>query len=564
MVTKVPRFTFEKFAGAEDKLTSQMKSVGEAMAIGRTFKESLQKALRSLEIGSAGFEPRASASAAELDAKLSRAELRAPLVRRRGVSARLHASSACSSSRRSIRGSSRTSARSSRWKASSSACRGEVRSGTRQARRPTTLRRAKRWASPTSAYRRCSAPSEKAVRDRRRADGIMPVYKTVDTCAAEFEAYTPYLYSTYETEDEAKPHRRARRSSFSAAAPTASARASSSTTAACTRSFALKDAGYETIMVNCNPETVSTDYDTSDRLYFEPLTLEDVLEIVAHREALRRDRAVRRPDAAQARQARSRPRACRSSARRPTRSTAPRTASASGTCSTSSSFSQPPSATARTRGGRRMTIASASGFRCWCARPTCSAGARWRSCTRWTHLRRYMERAIESSPEHPVLIDKFLDDAIEVDVDAVSRRQARGDRRHHGAHRDGRRALRRQRVLASAVVAARERCSSEIRRQTVALALELGVCGLMNVQFAVDGDIVYVLEVNPRASRTVPFVSKAIGVPLAKLAARVMAGETLDQLGFTAGSRSRATRRSRKRCSRSSSSRASTRCSVPR
>jgi len=525
VVTKIPRFTFEKFPAAKDELTSQMKSVGEAMAIGRTFKESLQKALRSLEIGSAGFEPRASAQEAELEEKLVRPNSdRIWYVGeafRRGYSVeRVFALSKIDpwfleNIRQIIE------------------MEGEIaaagKSGGLAGLSSDDLRRAKRWGFSDKRLSTLLGADEASVRTRRRRDGIVPVYKTVDTCAAEFEAYTPYLYSTYETEDEANPTG-AKKIIILGGGPNRIGQGIEFDYCCVHASFALKEAGYETIMVNCNPETVSTDYDTSDRLYFEPLTLEDVLEIVrtenphgvivqfGGQTPLKLAKQLEAegvpiigtpPDAIDAAEDRER-----------FRQVLDRLA-----------LKQPPSATAMSVEAAEK-IATEIGLPVL-VRPSYVLGGRAMEIVHeMAHLRRYMERAIASSPEHPILVDKFLDKAIEVDVDAV----CDGDRVVIGGVMEH--------IEMAGVHSGDSACSippwslpekvlSEIRRATRALATELGVRGLMNVQYAVVGTDVYVLEVNPRASRTVPFVSKAIGVPLAKVAARVMAGETLSQLGFT-------------------------------
>jgi carbamoyl-phosphate synthase large subunit len=524
VVTKIPRFTFEKFPAAKDELTSQMKSVGEAMAIGRTFKESLQKALRSLEIGSAGFEPRPSVSAEELDGKLVRPNSdriwHVGEAFRRGYSVdRVFDLSKIDpwfleNIRQIIE--------------MESAIASAGKSGGLGGVTSEDLRRAKRWGFSDKRLATLLGAAEKAVRDRRRRDGILPVYKTVDTCAAEFEAYTPYLYSSYEDEDEAKPTD-AKKIVILGGGPNRIGQGIEFDYCCVHAAFALKEAGYETIMVNCNPETVSTDYDTSDRLYFEPLTLEDVLEIVRTEKPhgvivqyggqtpLKLAKQLEAegvpiigtpPDAIDAAEDRER-----------FRQVLDRLA-----------LKQPPSATAMSVEAAEK-IATEIGLPVL-VRPSYVLGGRAMEIVHeMAHLRRYMERAIASSPEHPILVDKFLDKAIEVDVDAVcdGERVVIGGVMEHiemaGVHSG-------DSACSIPPWSLPEKVLSEIRRQTRALAMELGVRGLMNVQYAVVGTDVYVLEVNPRASRTVPFVSKAIGVPLAKVAARVMAGETLSELGF--------------------------------
>ena len=522
VVTKIPRFTFEKFKGAEDRLTSQMRSVGEAMAIGRTFKESLQKALRSLETGSYGFESPDPLPDAEFEAKIAtpnsvRLWYVAEAFRRGYTLERIFELSKIDP-----------------WflanieqivaMEADLSSRGGLPAVSKEA-----LRKAKQWGFSDRRLATLLQTDEKTVRERRRRDGIQPVFKMVDTCAAEFVAFTPYLYSTYEEEDEAPPTDR-RKIIILGGGPNRIGQGIEFDYCCVHAAFALKEAGFETIMVNCNPETVSTDYDTSDRLYFEPLTLEDVLSIV------RRENPVgvivqfggQTPlKLAKALEAEG----------VPIIGTPPEAIDRAEDRELFSklldklALKQPPSGTARTveqaeEIARRLTLPIL-------VRPSYVLGGRSMEIVHeFEHLRRYMQNAIKTSPDHPILIDKFLDHAIEVDVDAISdgTEVVIGGIMEH--------------IEAAGVHSGDSACSipawslsieiqDEIRRQTVAMARELGVRGLMNVQFAVVGDEVYVLEVNPRASRTVPFVSKAIGRPLAKLAARAMAGETLAQLGFT-------------------------------
>jgi len=522
VVTKIPRFTFEKFKGAEDKLTSQMRSVGEAMAIGRTFKESLQKALRSLETGSYGFESPEPLPEAEFDAKVSVANSQrlwyVAEAFRKGYSAeRLFEMTKIDP-----------------WFLANIeqivAKEAEISAVAKLDKLPADdLRLAKQWGFSDRRLATLLGTDEKAVRARRVKEGITPVYKMVDTCAAEFVAYTPYLYSTYEDEDEAPPSTR-RKIIILGGGPNRIGQGIEFDYCCVHAAFALKEAGFEAIMVNCNPETVSTDYDTSDRLYFEPLTLEDVLAIVSREKPegvivqfggqtpLKLAKALEAegvpiigtsPDAIDRAEDRERFKAALDSL----------------------GLRQPPSGTARTV-AQAEEVAHAIGLPVL-VRPSYVLGGRAMEIVHeFDHLRRYMENAIKSSPEHPVLIDKFLDHAIEVDVDAISdgKEVVIGGIMEH--------------IEAAGVHSGDSACSlppwslsrelqDEIRVQTVAMARELGVCGLMNVQFAIVGDLIYVLEVNPRASRTVPFVSKAIGKPLAKLAARTMAGESLASLEFT-------------------------------
>jgi carbamoyl-phosphate synthase large subunit len=523
VVTKIPRFTFEKFRGSEDRLTSQMRSVGEAMAIGRTFKESLQKAMRSLEVGNYGFEtPQGCETTEELELGLtvpnSRRLLFVGEAFRRGYSiADLFRLTLIDP-----------------WflenieqiidseKALSAA-------GGLAGIESDELRRAKEFGFSDHRLARLVGATEGEVRARRISDGITPVYKMVDTCAAEFEAFTPYLYSTYEEEDEALPTD-ARKIVILGGGPNRIGQGIEFDYCCVHAAFALREAGYETIMVNCNPETVSTDYDTSDRLYFEPLTLEDVLAIV-HREKpdgvivqfggqtpLKLAQALEdegvpiigtSPDSIDRAEDRERFREVLDKL----------------------GLRQPASGIARTVPQAEAVVAEI-GLPVL-VRPSYVLGGRAMEIVHeLDHLRRYMENAIASSPDHPILIDRFLADAIEVDVDAI----CDGELVVVGAIMEH--------IEQAGIHSGDSACSlppwslsadvqNEIRRQTEAMANELKVRGLMNVQYAVAKGEVYVIEVNPRASRTVPFVSKAIGVPLAKVAARVMAGETLAEIGFT-------------------------------
>ncbi|HXC49353.1 MAG TPA: carbamoyl-phosphate synthase large subunit [Candidatus Limnocylindrales bacterium] len=522
VVTKVPRFTFEKFKGAEDRLTSQMRSVGEAMAIGRTFKESLQKALRSLETGSYGFESPEALPDAEFEAKVSvpnstRLWYVAEAFRKGWTIERLFAATKIDPwFLRNIQ--------------QIVEMEGELRARTSIDKLPADeLRLAKQYGFSDRRLATLLSTDEKSVRRRRLSEGIKPVYKMVDTCAAEFVAYTPYLYSTYEEEDEAPPSAR-EKIIILGGGPNRIGQGIEFDYCCVHAAFALKEAGFETIMVNCNPETVSTDYDTSDRLYFEPLTLEDVLAIVAREKPkgvivqfggqtpLKLAKALEAegvpiigtsPDAIDRAEDRERFNAVLATL----------------------GLLQPPAGVARTV-AEAEDVARRIGLPVL-VRPSYVLGGRAMEIVHeFDHLRRYMENAIRSSPDHPILIDKFLDHAIEVDVDAISDGTdvVIGGIMEH--------------IEQAGVHSGDSACSlppwslsrelqDEIRHQTVAMARELGVIGLMNVQFALVGDLVYVLEVNPRASRTVPFVSKAIGVPLAKLAARAMAGESLRSLDFT-------------------------------
>jgi carbamoyl-phosphate synthase large subunit len=519
VVTKIPRFTFEKFAQAEDKLTSQMRSVGEVMAIGRTFKESLQKAMRSLEIGSAGFEPRDDEDVEPLLVKPNSQRLWyvGEAFRRGYTVEKLYELTMIDP-----------------WFLANieqiiTAEKDLASHGSLGAVDDAALRRAKQWGFSDKRLSMLCDTDEKTVRDRRRRSGITPVYKLVDTCGAEFEAYTPYLYSTYESEDEAAPSDR-KKIMILGGGPNRIGQGIEFDYCCVHAVFALREAGYETIMVNCNPETVSTDYDTSDRLYFEPLTLEDVLAIVdtekpagvvvqfGGQTPLKLAKALEAegvpiigtsPDAIDRAEDRERFRQVLDKL----------------------GLKQPPSATAMSV-EEAEAIATRLGMPIL-VRPSYVLGGRAMEIVHeMAHLRRYMEKAIASSPDHPILIDKFLDRATEVDVDVIcdGERVVVGGIMEHiemaGVHSGDSACSLPPWTLPKAT-------QDEIRRQSEALAFELGVRGLMNVQYAVADGEVFVIEVNPRASRTVPFVSKAIGVPLAKITARVMAGESLEQLDFT-------------------------------
>ncbi len=529
VVTKVPRFAFEKFPEADPTLTTQMKSVGEVMSIGRTFKESLQKAIRSLEVDSYGLEERAAGPEGITEG------LKRPNAERLWYIAQGFREGLGISEIHDLTGIDPWFLHNIREIVEMEA---EIRNSSLS---PELLFRAKSWGFSDRRIALLAGGEEADVRRLRRDLGMRAAYKMVDTCAAEFEAYTPYLYSTYERpryriegpespECEANPSDR-RKVVILGSGPNRIGQGIEFDYCCVHAVFAFKELGYETIMVNCNPETVSTDYDTSDRLYFEPLTLEDVLNII---EVERPDGVVVQfggqtplklavpleregvrilgtpPDAIDRAEDRKRFRALLQKL----------------------GLRQPESGTAMSP-EEAVRVAGDIGYPVM-VRPSYVLGGRAMEIVYDEgSLRGYMERAVKASPEHPVLIDKYIMDATEVDVDAVSDGEAVviGGVMEHieeaGIHSG-------DSACSLPPFSLPERVVEEIKRQTRALARELGVVGLMNVQFAVKGEDILILEVNPRASRTVPYVSKATGIPLAKVAAKVMAGRRLSELGIVA------------------------------
>jgi carbamoyl-phosphate synthase large subunit len=527
VVTKIPRFTFEKFRGAQDELGPQMKSVGEVMAIGRTFKESLQKALRSLEIGSYGLESRLT----EPNRAQALAEIRAQVAS--PSSHRLyHLADAL---RLGLKPKELYDlSKIDPWFIDAVADLVSVE--TRVATEPLSaefFREFKPMGFSDRAIadlRGRNGQDEAAIGQARIAAGVTPVYKSVDTCGAEFEAFTPYLYSTYEGEDEAVPTDR-RKIIILGGGPNRIGQGIEFDYCCVHASMALKQAGFETIMVNCNPETVSTDYDISDRLYFEPLTFEDVLAIVAREKpfgvivqfggqtplklAMPLEKAGvpilgTSPDAIDRAEDRER----------------------FNVLVEKLGLKQPRGVLAR---GLDQAVAGAAevGYPVL-IRPSYVLGGRaMEVIVDEQALRRYVAVALQASERHPLLIDRYLQGAIEVDVDAISDGETvviggiMEHVEHAGIHSGDSACALPPRSLSAAL-------QRELSAQTKMLARELNVVGLINVQFAIFGGEVFILEVNPRASRTIPFVSKSIGVPLAKLAAQVMAGAELGELGFTA------------------------------
>jgi carbamoyl-phosphate synthase large subunit len=534
VVTKIPRFAFEKFPGAEPILTTQMKSVGEAMAIGRTFQESLQKALRSLETGRAGW----GCDRAETIPSLEqiRAGLRTPNPER--IFTVRHALQLGMTVEEiyEITGI-------DPWFLDKLADLLSTERFLHQTPLPqltqAQLYAIKRQGFSDRQIAFATNTTEDEVLQYRKALGVVPVYKTVDTCAAEFEALTPYYYSTYETETEVLPSDRPK-VVILGGGPNRIGQGIEFDYCCCHASFALRQDGYETIMVNSNPETVSTDYDTSDRLYFEPLTREDVLNIL---EAERPQGVI-----------------IQFGGQTPLKLAVPlQTYLQSPDCPIQTKIwgtspdaidqaedrerfekilrrleiLQPANGIARSYEEARQ-VAHRIGYPV-VVRPSYVLGGRAMEIVYSdAELERYMTYAVQVEPDHPILIDHFLENAIEVDVDAIADATGQvviGGVMEHieqaGIHSGDSACSLPTVSLGPAVL-------NQIRTWTVELAKALKVVGLMNIQFAVQGEQVYILEANPRASRTVPFVSKAIGRPLAKLAARVMAGQTLAELGFTA------------------------------
>jgi carbamoyl-phosphate synthase large subunit len=526
VVVKVPRFAFEKFPSANPILTTQMKSVGEAMSIGRTFKEAFQKALRALETGRPGWS-----TASQLDDRLPddtieslRGALRQPTPERifqvkraleRGLSIEeVYELTAIDP-----------------WFLSQmqELLEAERAFVARADIDEPAMRRMKQLGFSDRQLADLRKTTEQELRSQRWALGVRPAYKMVDTCAGEFPSSTPYLYGSYDEESEAPPSDR-QKVVILGSGPNRIGQGVEFDYCCVRAVMALRDQGFETIMINSNPETVSTDFDTSDKLYFEPLTLEDVLEIVQREQPLgvivqlggqtplKLTRGLEAagvnilgtsPDSIDAAEDRRR---FEQIARE-------------------LGLTQPPSGTA-TRLEEALEAAERIGYPVL-VRPSYVLGGRaMQICYDAPSLEGFFATAARASEERPVLIDHFLEDAFEADVDAISdgEQVVIGGVMQHiedaGIH-SGDSAC----VLPPYLIG--ERDLQTMREQTIAMAKAFNVVGLINVQFAIKGGVVYVLEVNPRASRTIPFVSKAIGVPLASHAARVMCGETLEQIGFT-------------------------------
>ncbi|MBB1116655.1 carbamoyl-phosphate synthase large subunit [Stenotrophomonas sp. W1S232] len=532
VVTKIPRFAFEKFPAADARLTTQMKSVGEVMAMGRTFAESMQKALRGLETGKVGFDPTGLDLANADDIALLKRELQAPGPERlffvgdafragmsvEEVFALSHIDPWFLDQIEAI-----------------IALENQVATVGLDGLDKAFLRTLKRAGFSDARLAQLVGTTESAVRALRRAHKVRPVYKRVDSCAAEFATSTAYLYSTYEDECEAAPTNRDK-IMILGGGPNRIGQGIEFDYCCVHAALALREDGFETIMVNCNPETVSTDYDTSDRLYFEPLTLEDVLEIVELEQPkgvivqyggqtpLKLARALEAngvpvigtsPDSIDLAEDRERFQKLVNDL----------------------GLRQPPNRTARTEEDA-LTLAREIGYPL-VVRPSYVLGGRAMEIVYGeADLARYMRDAVKVSNDSPVLLDHFLDAAVEADVDIIC--DAEGNVLIGGVM---------EHIEEAGVHSGDSSCSlppyslsaatqAELRRQVTELARALKVVGLMNTQFAIqtdaDGnDVIYLLEVNPRASRTVPFVSKATGMPLAKIAARCMAGKSLAEQGAT-------------------------------
>src|SRR5213595_830743 len=525
VVTKLPRFTFEKFPAANDRLTTQMKSVGEVMAIGRTFQESLQKALRGLETGLDGLTPQLSMPLTDESRDRLAHELRAP-----GADRLLYVADAFRAGWPLARVAELT--RIDAWFLAQIEelvkQEAQVREHGFGALGAERLRVLKRKGFADACLARLLDMPEKAIRDKRHELGVVPVYKRVDTCAAEFATATAYLYSTYEEECEANPTNE-RKIMILGGGPNRIGQGIEFDYCCVHAAFVLREIGFETIMVNSNPETVSTDYDTSDKLYFEPLTLEDVLNI--YEQELPEGVIVQFGGQTPLNLAEG-----LKAAGVPIIGTQPESIEMAedrklfAAMLDKLGLRQTPNDSA-VSADEAVVIADRIGYPVL-VRPSFVLGGRAMELVyNADDLRRYMQSAIEVSSDLPVLVDRFLEDAIEVDVDCIADGETSviGAIMEHieqaGIHSGDSACVIPTFSLPASVL-------EQIRTATKAMARELQVRGLMNVQFAVKGKDVYVLEVNPRASRTVPFVSKAIGVPLAKLAAKVMAGKTLRELGF--------------------------------
>ena len=532
-VVKIPRFTFEKFQQTEPILTTQMKSVGEVMSIGRTFKEALQKSIRSMEIGSYGFEE-------AFQFRLNNIGLSNEMQKEKLIAAL------------SIPFSDRL------WQVAAALRRGieidqlysltgidpwfldnlkriiELEIEIKNLKSIESIDNQVLYKAKENGFSDIFLAvllncSEKDIYEKRTELNIFPSYKRVDTCGAEFEAFTPYLYSTYEEECEANATEK-KKIMILGGGPNRIGQGIEFDYCCVHASFALKEDGFETIMVNCNPETVSTDYDTSDRLYFEPVTLEDILHIIR----------IEKPTGIIVQLGGQTPLKLSLSllnAGAPIIGTSPIDIDRAENRELFKQvleklgLKQPKNGIAFSY-NEAKDIASSIGYPV-VVRPSYVLGGRAMEIVySQNRLEHYMQHAVKASPEHPVLIDKFLENAIEFDVDAISDGNdvVIGGVMEHieeaGIHSG-------DSACSLPVISLSPEIVGEMKNQTRALAKELRVIGLINIQFAVQNNQIYIIEVNPRASRTIPFVSKSIGVPLAKIAARVMAGKTLKEIGFT-------------------------------
>jgi len=547
-VVKVPRFTFEKFPQADPTLTTQMKSVGEAMAIGRTFKESLQKALRSLEIKRFGLI--GDGADKEVDLETLRLKLAVPNAERIFYIGQAFAKGASldevfeltkidkwflrnlaeiveaqKKMEESVLTTHKMRVMTEHWATNLTA--DQIAPAIFQ--NGNGMLRAKKLGFSDHQLGYANSLKSDGVRAARKRLSILPTYRLVDTCAAEFEAYTPYYYSTYGDENERRESGK-RKAMILGGGPNRIGQGIEFDYCCVHAAFALRELGFETIMVNSNPETVSTDYDTSDKLYFEPLTLEDVLNIYEQE----------KPEGVVVQFGGQTPLNLADGLKAagvPIFGTQPESIEIAedrklfAAMLEKLGLRQTPNGTAVST-NEAVGIAKKIGYPVL-VRPSFVLGGRAMELVyNESDLRRYMATAIEVTPDRPVLVDRFLEDAIEVDVDCISDGETTviGAIMEHieeaGIHSG-------DSACVIPTFSLRQKVLDEISLATKAMARELKVRGLMNVQFAVKGEDVYVLEVNPRASRTVPFVSKAIGVPLAKLAAKIMAGKTLPELGFT-------------------------------
>ena len=532
-VVKIPRFTFEKFQQTEPILTTQMKSVGEVMSIGRTFNEALQKSIRSLEIGNYGFEEDFSFKLN--DSGLSIQAQKEKLIETLSIpfSDRLWHVVAALRRGISIQQVNQLTGI-DLWFLDNLLKLTEFESELKSYNSldqigKQVLLKAKKYGFSDKYLAEILDCSEDNVREKRYKHDLFPIYKRVDTCGAEFEAFTPYLYSTYEEECEANPIEK-KKIMILGGGPNRIGQGIEFDYCCVHASFALKEDGFETIMVNCNPETVSTDYDTSDRLYFEPVTLEDVLHIIR----------IEKPTGIIVQLGGQTPLKLALSlleAGAPIIGTSPKDIDRAENRELFKGvldklgLKQPINGTA-TSYSEAKKIAANIGYPV-VVRPSYVLGGRAMEIVySQDRLEHYMQHAVKASPEHPVLIDDFLNDATEIDVDALSDgfEVVIGGVMEH--------------IEEAGIHSGDSACSlptfslppntiDEIKIQTIALAKELNVIGLINIQFAVQNGEIYIIEVNPRASRTIPFVSKTIGVPLAKIAARIMAGKTLKEIVFT-------------------------------